>query len=165
MTMQNPKIFHDNRLADGTPVASSTASGYNVLNLRDFRPYTWWKPDAMPATVTVDSGKPMQADSVFLCGHDLGTQGTVVEVRGSDDNFAIALSGTAQAAASESLTLPAGASTVADYYAGMTVRINSGSGAIQERLVLGSKQNLFAYSEQFDNAYWTKVRLTPTATM
>ena len=50
-----PKIFHDNRFDDGTPVASTTAAGFDVLNLLDWRPYTEWQPTALPATVTADS--------------------------------------------------------------------------------------------------------------
>ena len=53
--MGYPKIFHDNRLDGGTPVASTTATGFDVLNLRDFRPYTEWQPTALPATVTADA--------------------------------------------------------------------------------------------------------------
>jgi len=54
--MALPKFFYDNRFDDATPVASSTAAGdFNVLNLRDWRPFTFWKPSAMPATVTGDA--------------------------------------------------------------------------------------------------------------
>lgn len=57
-----PIILYDNRFADATPVASSTAVGdYHVLNLRDWRNFTWWKPASVPATVTVD-----RADSSYL---------------------------------------------------------------------------------------------------
>ena len=84
-----PKFLHDNRLNDGTPVASTTAVGnYNVLNLLDFRPFTWWKPTALPATVTIDSGVPRAADYALIYGHDLHDAQVAVEVRGSTDNFA-----------------------------------------------------------------------------
>ncbi len=53
--MALPKIFHDNRFDDGTPVASTTAAGYDVLNLLDWRPYTKWQPTALPATITGDA--------------------------------------------------------------------------------------------------------------
>jgi hypothetical protein len=88
LTVARPKFLYDNRFADATPVASSTAAGdYNVLNLRDWRPYTWWKPSAMPATVTVDAGSAKAADYALIYGHDLFTQGATVEVRSSTDNF------------------------------------------------------------------------------
>lgn len=82
-----PKILHENRLDDATPVASTTAAGFNVLNLRDFRPYTWWKPTALPATVTVDCGSAKAVDYWTVYGHDLFTQAATIELRGSTDNF------------------------------------------------------------------------------
>lgn len=82
-----PLILYDNRFNDATPVASSTAAGFNVLNLRDWRAYTWWKPSAMPATVTVDCGSAKNGDYCVVYGHDLGTKGATLEIRGSTDNF------------------------------------------------------------------------------
>jgi hypothetical protein len=37
-----PLILYDNRLDDGTPTATDTAAGYDVLNLKDLRTYTYW---------------------------------------------------------------------------------------------------------------------------
>ena len=89
MAFQKPKILYENRFKDATPVASTTATGdFNVLNLRDWRPYTWWKPTALPATVTVDCASAKAADYAVVWGHDLFTQGATFEVRGSTDNFA-----------------------------------------------------------------------------
>lgn len=88
MADNQPAILHDNRLDDGTPAASTTAAGFSVLNLRDWRPYTWWKPTILPASVTVDCGSAKSADYCLVWGHDLFTQGCTVEVRGSTDNFA-----------------------------------------------------------------------------
>jgi len=89
MATDYPKILHDNRLDDGTPSASSTASGdYSVLNLRDFRPYTWWKPTALPATVTVDCGSAREASYWAVYGHDLFARACTIELRASTDNFA-----------------------------------------------------------------------------
>ena len=85
--MPNPLIFHDNRLDDATPAASTTAVGYDVLNLRDWRPFTEWQPTALPSTVTVDGGSAKAADYAFIWAHDLGSQGATLEVRGSTDNF------------------------------------------------------------------------------
>ena len=88
MATDYPKILHDNRLDDATPAASSTAAGdYNVLNLRDFRSYTWWKPSSLPATVTVDCGSAKSVDYWAVYGHDLFTGGCTIELRGSTDNF------------------------------------------------------------------------------
>ena len=82
-----PKIFYDSRLDDATPVASTTAAGFDVLNLLDWRPYTKWQPTALPATVTVDSGSALAADYCVIWEHDLNTQGATLEVRASTDNF------------------------------------------------------------------------------
>lgn len=83
-----PLFCYDNRLLDAVPVASSTAAGFDVLNLRDARAYTFWKPAAMPATVTVDCGSSKTADSLAVYGHNLFTTGCTIEVRKSTDNFA-----------------------------------------------------------------------------
>jgi hypothetical protein len=81
--MAKPKFLYDNRFSDATPVASSTAAGdFNVLNLRDWRPFTWWKPTAVPATVTVDSVSAQARDYALVYG-EAGTY----EARGSTDNF------------------------------------------------------------------------------
>ena len=88
MPTDYPKILHENRLDDATPVASTTATGFNVLNLRDFRPYTKWQPTALPATITVNCGVSKSADYWAIYGHDLYTQGATIYLRGSTDNFA-----------------------------------------------------------------------------
>jgi len=79
-------IVWDNRLADATPVASSTASGA-AINLADFRPYTNWKPSVLPATVTVDCTTAKSVDSLGVFNHNLFTGACTIEVRGSTDNF------------------------------------------------------------------------------
>lgn len=87
--MAKPTLFFDSRLADAALVASSTAAGdYAAANVTDWRPYTWWKPSAMPATLTVNCGSEKAADYLLIHGHDLFTRGCSVEVRGSTDNFA-----------------------------------------------------------------------------
>lgn len=83
-----PKLFFDNVFDAGAPVASSTASG-DAANLRDWRPYTWWQPVTLPATVTVDALVARAADYLFIApGHNLFSSGCTVEVRGSTDDFA-----------------------------------------------------------------------------
>lgn len=88
MATDYPKFLYDSRFNDATPAASTTATGYDVANLIDYRSYTWWKPTAMPATVTVDCGAAKSADYAIIWSHNLGTLGLTVEVRGSTDNFA-----------------------------------------------------------------------------
>lgn len=86
--MANPRIFYDNRFADNTPVASSTASGnYAAANIADLRAYTFWKGNVLPADVTVDSGVAKASDFALVYGHELKSVGASVEIRGSTDNF------------------------------------------------------------------------------
>lgn len=87
--MTTPRILYDNRFGDGTPVASTTASGdFSVLNLIAWRPYRFWKPTALPATVTIDCGSARSADYLLVYAHNLFSGACTVEVRGSTDNFA-----------------------------------------------------------------------------
>src|SRR3990172_8530193 len=89
MANNYPKILYDNRLKDATPVASSTAAGdFNVLNLRDWKAFTWWKPQSLPATVTVDCGVARAADYAFVYGHDLVSSHAAIAIEASNDNFA-----------------------------------------------------------------------------
>jgi len=86
--MPNPRFFYDSRLADNTPIASSTAAGnFAAANVADWRAYTMWKASVLPATLTVDSGVSKAADYALIHGHDLKSVGASVEVRGSTDNF------------------------------------------------------------------------------
>lgn len=87
--MATPKIVHDNRLDDATPTSSGDAAGYSVLNLRDWRPFTYWKPSALPGTVTVDCGAPKAVDNWLIWGHTLHTNGNTIELHGSTDNFGV----------------------------------------------------------------------------
>lgn len=86
--MAGPLVLYESRLNDATPVASSTAAGFDVLNLRDLRDFTFWKPSALPATVTVDCGSSKAADYLAVYNHNLGSKGCTIEVRRSTDNFA-----------------------------------------------------------------------------
>lgn len=78
-------FLYDNRLRNGTLSASSTytgVSGLNVVNLLDFRAFTWWRADTLPATATVDCLVPLPADYGLVYA-----QPGTYEVRGSSDNF------------------------------------------------------------------------------
>lgn len=89
MSVGLPKILYDSRFNDGTPVASSTATGFNVLNARDMRPYSFWKPAsfAVPQTITVDCGSAKAADYAAIYAHDMFSRNVTWQVRGSTDNF------------------------------------------------------------------------------
>lgn len=82
--MSKPAILYESRLKDAAPVASGTAAGdFDVANLTDWRPFTWWKPDAMPGWVRVDCGLAAAVDYWSVWGHDLGSQGATIELRKS----------------------------------------------------------------------------------
>ena len=85
--MSAPRFYFNSRLDDGALVASTSAAGYAADNLLDWRPYTWWQPTALPATLTVDCGSAKAADYALVYAHTLGTDGCTLEVRGSTDNF------------------------------------------------------------------------------
>lgn len=87
--MQDPIILYDNRLEDGTPIASSTASGYDVLNLKDFRDYTYWKANntTTPCYITVDCGSAQDADCLGILKHNFNTISASISVECSSDNF------------------------------------------------------------------------------
>lgn len=75
-----PCILADNRLADGLLTASSTALGFDVLNILDRRPYTFWQAASTAAqTVTVDCGSAKPADAIGIMGHNLASAALTVQ--------------------------------------------------------------------------------------
>lgn len=78
--MIKPLFFFDNVLDRGELSASSTATGYDVLNVTDWRPYTRWRPDTMSAYIHADCGSAQPADSLFIAGHSLWSSGVTVTV-------------------------------------------------------------------------------------
>lgn len=88
MPQQKPIIMFDNRLNDCTPSATSTAAGYDVLNLRDLRPYTAWKATGNATQyITLPMTGAKAADCLALYKHNLGTAGATVSVECSNDPF------------------------------------------------------------------------------
>lgn len=89
MTWQNPAILYDNRLDNGTPVSSVTVdTGYDVLNLRDWRNYTFWQATgAGPFYLTVNCASAKTADTLVIHKHNFGTIGATVSLECSSDNF------------------------------------------------------------------------------
>jgi len=85
--MQTPIILYDNRLTDGTPAATDTATGYDILNIIDLRPYTFWKGASSGTKyITVNCGSAKSADCLAIIGHNLYTAGATVSVESSPDN-------------------------------------------------------------------------------
>ena len=88
--MGKPLILYDNRLNDGTPVATTTDTGYDVLNLKDLRSYTFWQAanTTTPCYITVDCGSAKSADCLGIFKHNFNTIGASISVECSSDNFA-----------------------------------------------------------------------------
>lgn len=84
--MQTPIILYDNRLNDGTPTVTSTEAGYDVLNLRDLRDFTYWKATGTGnQEIKVDCGTTKTIEALGITAHNLFTAGAGVTVQGADD--------------------------------------------------------------------------------
>lgn len=87
--MATPIILSDSRFLDGTLTATDTASGYSVLNIKDYRTYTFWKAaSAGTKYITVDCGTAKSADCLAVISHNLNTANATVSVESSPDNSA-----------------------------------------------------------------------------
>lgn len=83
-----PCLLYDNRLLDGTPTATNTDTGYDVLNLRDFRLFNSWQEASVGTRyVTVNCGSAKAADSMAIIGHNLYTANATITPQYSTDNF------------------------------------------------------------------------------
>ena len=78
--MANPLLLHENLLADstGTLTASSSASGFPVTNINDWRPgvsYRWKATATTDQTIDMDAGagNTLAADTFCMAGHNFGT--------------------------------------------------------------------------------------------
>lgn len=85
--MATPIILYDNRFLDGTITATDTASGFSIMNIKDYRTYTFWKSASSGTKyITVDCLSAKSADCLGIIGHNLGTANAVVSVESSPDN-------------------------------------------------------------------------------
>lgn len=83
-----PLLLADNRFLDAAPTATGTAAGFDVLHIRDLRPYTFWQAAAAGTNyVTVDCLSAKPANCLALTGHNLGTAGATVTLESSPDNI------------------------------------------------------------------------------
>jgi len=82
--MSNPIILADNRMSDGTPTATDTETGYDVLNIRDLKTFTSWKAASSGTKyITVDCGSAKNVDALGIMKHTLGTAAASVSVESS----------------------------------------------------------------------------------
>jgi hypothetical protein len=83
--MGTPIILADNAFLDGIPTATDTASGYDVLNIRDLKTYTEWAAASGGTKyLTIDRGSAKAADALGIFKHNLGTAAASVSVESSD---------------------------------------------------------------------------------
>ncbi len=82
-----PLILAENVFLLGTPTATDTETGYDVLNIHDYRTYTFWKAaSAGTKYITIDCGTPVTVDALGIMGHNLYTADADVSIESSDDN-------------------------------------------------------------------------------
>ena len=100
----NPIILSANLLEGySTLTATDTDDGYDVLNVIDRRPYTWWQAGNVTTRtkyITFDSGVGApSADTIGIRGHNLYTAGASLAVEYSTDgvSWSTALAGFAVA--------------------------------------------------------------------
>ncbi len=87
----NPIILYDNRFLDVPSILATDTDlngEYNVLNIRDTRPYLSHKFSG-PGTkyYTVNCGSAKESDCLGIFTHNLGSAGAQVSVESSTDNF------------------------------------------------------------------------------
>lgn len=113
-----PCILHDNRFLDGTPTASDTATGYDVLNIRDLRPFTWWQGAAAGTEyITVASDLDVSGADLVANGGFANTTGltptdcTIASVAGgvAGNCLQVTRTGGTSQLVEQSVTLVAGA--------------------------------------------------------
>jgi len=84
--MMEPIILADNRFLDGTPTATDTAVGYDVLFIRDYKTFTSWKAASVGTKyLSVDCGSAKSADCIAFAGHNFGTGAAQISVESSDN--------------------------------------------------------------------------------
>lgn len=81
-----PTILWNNIFASGTLTASSEATGYPKENAVSEATYNAWKPNSLPAQLTVDYGTAVAVDSAAIVAHNCGTSGNTILVQSSTDN-------------------------------------------------------------------------------
>lgn len=82
----NPLILYSNKLLTCTLAASGTYSGYDVQNVLDYRPYTFWKAAAGGSNWVKGYWAAAQAvDCVGIVGHNLNSVGASIYVESSID--------------------------------------------------------------------------------
>jgi hypothetical protein len=87
-------ILIDSLFSTSTVLSASTTdpsdTAFNVLNVIDLRPYTFWRAGTSTGTkyITIDTGQTTSvADGFAIVGHNLSSASSVIAVQHSSDNF------------------------------------------------------------------------------
>ena len=86
--MGKPIILAENILEDAdTLAATNTETDYDVANIVDRRPYTFWKATGFGTLyLTADLGAAVAADAFGIIGHNFGTAEAEITLQHSPDN-------------------------------------------------------------------------------
>lgn len=74
----SPLLAWDNLIQKGTLTATSSAAGYPLSGLLNGYTTDPWRPDAMPATLTLTMASAVYADTLCFAAHDMATHGVTV---------------------------------------------------------------------------------------
>jgi len=78
----NPIILYNNLLINGTLTSSALASGYDVQNVKDYRPYTIAKFAAAGSNyIQLDIAISTPVTTLAVCGHNFFTTGAALQLQ------------------------------------------------------------------------------------
>src|SRR3972149_307135 len=84
MINAKPLILYDNRFADGTPTATDTASEYDVLNIIDWKDFTFWQAASVGTKyLTINCGSAKVASALAILGHNYYMGSATISVESS----------------------------------------------------------------------------------
>ncbi len=85
--MSLPVILYKNLFATGTLSATDTAVGYDINNLVDWRPFTFWQAASLGTKyITIDTVLGGTADTLGIMAHNGYTASALISVESSPDN-------------------------------------------------------------------------------
>jgi len=83
-----PIILYNNIFSNVLPLtATDTTDGYDVLNVIDYKTYTYWQADSAGTKyISIDCSGDVMANCVGIAGHNLKTANATVSMESSADN-------------------------------------------------------------------------------
>lgn len=78
-------VLFENVFTQGTFTWNSQADRYNAANVLDDATWNAWRPNSVPAILTVNCGSPVTCDTLGVAAHDLASNGAGIQVQSSDD--------------------------------------------------------------------------------